>query len=610
MNTSTAEATNFRESVPDSRFLLQPPLNNPFLSAEAIAITRLKDGAGVEVEVAPRSYGDISTDDVQGRIIAQTRRDVERHPTSARAHTNLGLALLNWGDATGAMREFEVALEHEPNSYIAAINLARAKMGEGDIDSAEMLYEKTLKHFPNDPSSLMSLAFIRMRRDDFAGAARLLKGAVAQNEKAPLPRYHLAMALLKLGKANEAIAQLKHAARTDVRSPELHHALGVAYTIGGQPKRAARAFKTALALAPNLVDAIHGLATVFLQEGELQEAIALLQQQIDRTPDDRTGRELLAHAYVSTRQYERARLQLNYVLQKTAADPKQSRTEQARLANNIATCFSFEGNRAEARKWLTVAIEFQPDNSLPYLNLARLQLTEGLVTDAVTLLEKCKNRFSGDETVRMLLAISYEALGEYDTAIAQLSPLVGTQGVSPQTLAHLGALLGERRKDFAGASAVFEEALRQYPLNLLIINNYAYAHLMNGHVDEARTLLNSIPKGTELYPELLATFGLLRLWEGDLQQGRSLYLQAADLASSMGNSALARTARQKMHLELARAYLRGHDTHSAVQHIRSGLSVKEGRADYRRDLERTLDDLRNEQPTLFPKNDWRSGPST
>ena len=28
---------------------------------------------------------------------------------------------------------------------------------------------------------------------------------------------------------------------------------------------------------------------------------------------------------------------------------------------------------------------------------------------------------------------------------------------------------------------------------------------MNGHVDEARALLNTIPKGTELYPELLAT---------------------------------------------------------------------------------------------------------
>jgi Flp pilus assembly protein TadD len=602
VNTSTAGATIFKESVPDSRFLLQPPLNNPFLSAEAIAITRLKDGAGVEVEVTPRSYEDISPDGVQERIIARTRRDVERHPNSARAHTNLGLALLNSGDATGAMREFEVALEYEPNSYIAAVNLARSKMGAGDIDSAEIIYEKTLKHHPNDPSSLMSLAFIRMRRDDFIGAARLLKGAVAHNEKAPLPRYHLAMVLLKLGKANEAISQLKLAARLDVRSPELHHALGVAYMIGGQPKRAARAFKTALVLAPHQVDAIHGLAIVFLQEGDLQGAIALLQQQIERTPEDRNGRELLAHAYVNTRQYERARFQLSYVLQKTAADPKQSGAEQARLANNIATCFSFEGHWAEARRWLTVAIESQPDNPLPYLNLARLQLTEGHVGDAVTLLEKCKNRFNGDETVRKLLAVSYEQLGEYDAAIAQLSPLVGSQSVSLQTLAHLGALLGERRNDFAAAFAVFEEALRRYPLSPLIINNYAYTHLMNGHVDEARTLLNALPKGTELYPELLATFGLLRFWEGDLQQGRNLYQQAADHASSKGNSALARIVRQKMHLELARAYIRRHDTRSAMQHIRSGLSVKQGRVDYCRDLERTLEALRNEQPTLFPRD--------
>ena len=72
--------------MPDSRFLLQPPPNNPFLSADSFAVTRLKDGTGVEVEVAQRPYDDISTDDVLERIIVQTRRDVERNPVTPRSH--------------------------------------------------------------------------------------------------------------------------------------------------------------------------------------------------------------------------------------------------------------------------------------------------------------------------------------------------------------------------------------------------------------------------------------------------------------------------------------------------------------------------------------------
>lgn len=600
MNTSTAPATTFQELVPDSRFLLQPPLNNPFLSSGAIALTRLKDG--IEIEVAPRS-NEISTDDVLEGIIARVRRDVERHPESARAHSNLGLALLSRGDATGATREFEIALEHEPGDYVAAVNLARAKLSVGDIGSAETLYQNTLTHFPDDVSSLMNLAFIRMRRDDFGSAARLLKDVVALNEKAPLPRYHLAMALLKLGRANEAISQLKIAARSDVRSPELHHALGVAYTIGGQLKHAAKAFKTALTLAPSLVAAVHGLAGVFFQEGELQDAIALLQQQLERTPDDRTGREMLARAYFNTRQYDRAKSQLNYALQGIGTDTEQSRAEKARLANNMAACFALEGNQAEARKWLTIATGLQPDEALPYLNLGRLLLAEGLVADAAGLLESCKKRFSDDETTRMLLTICYDRLGDYDTAIAQISPLAERGETSAGALAYLGALLAERRNDSTASFKVFEEGLRRYPLNPVLINNYAYTQLMKGRVHEARVLLNSLPRGTEMYPELLATFGLLRLWEGDLQQGRNLYQQATELASSVGNPTLARTVRQKMHLELARAHLRQQDTRSAIQHTRSGLSVKEGRADYRRDLQALLNDLQNEQPMLFPEDD-------
>jgi tetratricopeptide (TPR) repeat protein len=599
VNTSTAPVTNFKELVPDSRFVLQPPLNNRFLSSSAIAVTRLKNG--IEIEVTPRSSEEIGTDDVLGGMIARTRRDVERYPRSARSRTNLGLALLNGGDARAAMQEFEAALEYEPGNYVAAVNLARAKLDSGDIDGAGLLYQSILNDFPNDVSSLMSLAFIRVRRGDFKSAAELFEDAVRQNEKAPLPRYHLAMVLLRLGKANDAIAQLRIAARTDVRSPQLYHALGVAYTIAGQLKRAAKAFKTALTLAPSMVDAAHGLALVLLQEGKSQDAIALLEQQVDRTPEDHPGREMLARAYAHVGQYERARSQLKQISQRIETNTEQNRAERARLANNIGTCFAWEGNRGEARKWLKLSTDLDPDNALPYVNLARLLLSEDSLADAVTLLEKCKDRFSDDEPSRMLLAISYERLGDYDRAIAQMRQLVERGEKSPPwAFAYLGGLLTERRNDFPAAQKVFEEGLQKYPSNSALVNNYAYAQLAAGHVEAARALLGSLAKGGELYPELMATFGLLRLWEGDLQQGRSLYQQAAKLASSLGNQALARAVRQKMHLELARAYLRHRDTHSAIQEIRGGLLLKEGRADYRRDLQALLDDLRGEQPSLFP----------
>jgi Tfp pilus assembly protein PilF len=601
---NTATAINFKELVTDSRLVVQPPLKNPLLSSTPIAVTHTGEGVDVEVDLCP--YEQVSTDNVLERFIERAQRDVERHPDSARAHTNLGLALLNAGNTSNAIKEFEVALQRESGDYVAAMNLARVKLALGDLEAAEERFQGILRHFPQDASSLMNLAFICMRRDDFQRARQLLYDVVVNDEKASVPRYHLAMVLLKLGKPNDAIGQLKEAARNDVRSPELHHALGVAYSVTRQLNHAAKAFKAALTLAPNMVDATHGLALILLQQNKPQDAIFLLHHQVNKNPDDFNSREILARAYVNAREYARARSQLNFLFQNLGPEAERD-GDRARVANNIGTCFAWEGNRAEAKKWLKNATELNPATPIPFVNLARTLVNENSLDNAASLLESCKQRFNKDEETRVMLAICYERMGNFNNAIEQVRPVIESGTPLPTTYAYVGALLAERLNDFAGGISVFEQGLKKNPLNSAIINNFAYANLMNGRVEDARRLLESLPRGTELYPELLATIGLLHLWDNDFGKGQSFYQRAAEMAASNGNPDLSRMVRQKMHLELARAYFRRKDLRSALSHIRSGLAMKHGRRDYQQDLESVLASLNDEQPGLFPEESGIQG---
>jgi hypothetical protein len=99
--------------------------------------------------------------------------------------------------------------------------------------------------------------------------------------------------------------------------------------------------------------------------------------------------------------------------------------------------------------------------------------------------------------------------------------------------------------------------------------------------------------GLDVPTVLAATWGLLYLWEGDIERGSEQYELAERLACEVPQSELRNIVRQKMHLELARAYLRRQDIASAEAEISLGLSVRAGRDIYAQSLMALRNELEN-----------------
>ena len=115
---------------------------------------------------------------------------------------------------------------------------------------------------------------------------------------------------------------------------------------------------------------------------------------------------------------------------------------------------------------------------------------------------------------------------------------------------------------------------------------------MKGDHGSARALLekvDSVISGTAVVT-LTATKGLLHLREGDFYRGEEGYRHAEQLALQQGKNQLARVVRQKMCLELARAYRRVGDIGKAKAEVRKGLLVNH-KSFYRRQMEALHEDL-------------------
>jgi hypothetical protein len=159
----------------------------------------------------------------------------------------------------------------------------------------------------------------------------------------------------------------------------------------------------------------------------------------------------------------------------------------------------------------------------------------------------------------------------------------------------LGWYLTDMRRDLAAAERVLLDGATRYPQFPGIVNNLAYVLLMDGRPGDARRILASFgPKVEQTIEDavaLMATWGLLYFWEGDLVTGREFYERAEKMAGEAVDENLPATVRQKMHLELAKAHLRRHDMSSARAEVSRGLSVRGGREVYRLALASTSESL-------------------
>ena len=563
---------------------MNSPASDHVIAASPIGVVKSDDDIHLAWREPDNQLGTHEAENFLDDAVAHSSRAVAKHPRSPRARTNLGVALMNADQIDEAIGEFELALSIDSSHYPALAHLMTARFRRGEVDQAERLAASLRQQFPTDTVSQIMLACIAVRNGQSERAVAVLEEAIRLDPKSPLPRYLLGMVLMAHHQHSKAITQMRAATRLDPHSAAFQRGLGVVYAVHGDLRRAARAFKTSLALSPYAVESVCGLAKILMKQGDTESAIQLLSDYLSRHRDDQVVQELLAQAYRTQRDFTQVKRHLLRALSSLEGDHSPDAvTERARLMNNLGVACLSLSDLSVAQQWFRRSLDLVP-HPIAFRNLHEVCIKLHDSKSVRQVLNQWVGNFPQDDEVNVLLAIKHAEDGDRPRGIRELRELINRGVVTPRSLGGLGALLSDDEGRLDEALEVLREAHDRFPDETGIVNNLAYVHLMRGEPSEARKVLeivNVAERNSSVY--LTATWGLLKLWEGDLSEAVELYQSASELASSLGKRVLALTARQKMHLELARHFLRIGNRQKAAIEVRKGLSIG-GNSKYKESL--------------------------
>jgi tetratricopeptide (TPR) repeat protein len=592
MNTvSSSELEDFEKSAAPERFELNAPSNNTLLPFANASVSR-KDDSSVEInwskeDPAPTTP---SSESVIEGIEQSVRRSTVRFPQSARAHANLGIALLKRGETREAYKELTMALELEPSNYLAGLTMARLHFAEGRIKEAEDCYHRLVQLHPDDAAAEIGLSTVLIRTERYDEAYLHLSSAVKIDRRNSFAHFLLGLVCIQKSDLRSALNEFRAASNLDLRNPDIYHAIGVAYTLQGEHLRAEKAFKTALTLAPDSSATVISLARTLIGFQKSDQAIEILQGYLERHMRDLGARDQLAFAYMQAKRYSAARSQISQILEQS--EGKLSSVDAVRHRTNIAVTYMHERSFKKAEGELKSAIQLAPQVShIPYDNLARVYALTKRVPLAIDVLQRAVDLFPSNREIRSLLSVLYSDQEYFWMAIRQLEFLQSEGGLSDENYASLGdnyLEVGETAK----ALKVLIEGYSKFPKSMCIINNLAYCLLEAGRFSQAKEILNSRPGNKEVGVEMTATLGLLHLKEGNYEAARRLYKRAENMATKSSRKELARRARQKMHLELARYHAERGEYDSANREIRAGLLEKVEKRTFARHLEQLAESMR------------------
>lgn len=220
-----------------------------------------------------------------GRIadaVKEAQDIIKRDPKNLEAHKLLGrIYLRSLGDMPGgsgsdnilklAIDQYEQIVKLDPDSVDDHLLLGRLYRLNNDLQKAEAELKSAIKIDPNSEEAVTTLAMLYTDEGDTAHALKVL---------ASIP--------------------------DSARSAKLYSALGAAYEQRKEYKNAIDAYKHAITLDRDNLDAIRGLAENLLNDGQLDAALEQYKVIADSNPEDAQTYVRMAEIYRRQAKYDLA----------------------------------------------------------------------------------------------------------------------------------------------------------------------------------------------------------------------------------------------------------------------------------------------------------------
>jgi predicted Zn finger-like uncharacterized protein len=363
------------------------------------------------------------------RAIECFTKVLELNPRNANAYGSRGNARQDEGDLDGAIADFTKALELNPRFAGVYSNRGVARHEKGDLDGAIADFTKALELDPREVAAYSNRGRARHEKGDLDGALADINKALELN-----PRYAIAYSIRgaarrEKGDLDGAIADFTKALELNPRNANAYSNRGHARHKKGDLDGALADINKALELNPRYAEAYSIRGAARHEKGDLDGAIADFTKALELNP--RTWRAWL----------------------------------------NKGLILIELGKEAEAKACFEKLLEINPTQRVQldqYIAQARQRrLTQlGEILEGQEL-DKAED-FQARAQCRFSAKRFLDAAGDFESAL-KLDPTLAGKG-----LHFFVASAREQGRDFAGALAAFQNAVKAQPDEAVVQNNLAW----------------------------------------------------------------------------------------------------------------------------------------
>ena len=481
---------------------------------------------------------------------------VEKGPEVIDSRLNLATALLQKGDALGAVAQAELALKKDPRNSRAAMVLIATLLEAKKTDQAIQVATDLQKSRPDDPNPLQYRAAIKAEINDVEGAKADLEAslkldpgnelasraladlAIKRQDYAAARRYYqqardkhgdtlqTLMAVYSLEiYANDLAAARAAVEKAAEKFPKVaapSRIVASAYLKQQNPNKALDVSNMAATANPDDIELLQIRGRAFLQKADVGNALIAFQRLVRLRPNVAEAHVLLAQAQLGDKDTLAARksltqalkLENRHVLAKTMLAKQELASkkydEALRLSLELqkdtpelldgyfvqAGVLEAQNQKAEALAVLERAQKSYPTSELAVIELAQFHANAGARDKGIALVKSWLNEHSDNLTATAYVAESYMVLKQENEAVAAYEKLLVKLPGNAMVLNNMANLLA--KSDPRRALGYAEQARKAASEDPSIADTYGWLLLKAGDKKQA---LSTLKGAFEAMPE-------------------------------------------------------------------------------------------------------------
>ena len=349
------------------------------------------------------------------------------------------------GHLDEAVNSLQAALKNDPENGVAHYHLGLALDQQGNRGRAETEWREAVRLRPDLMEAQRALAAVSMSKKDW-DALNQTASTIIQAQPMSADGYALrAIADVNRKQFPKAEEDINKAIEVAPQNPVGYVQMGNLRQLQKQYPQAEKSYLKALDVDPANSDALNGLMTVYILQKDVDKAIAAVNAQIAKVPNNSAFYDLLGTALFNNKKDSKgaeaalrkaaeldkknsdALIKLGQVFKAEGSPDEAISTFQRSVKDNpgeisfyilLGELYEGQKNWDHAKEMYQKALTIQPENPVASNNLAYVMLTTGGNIDvAISLAQTARRLMPDSANAADTLGWAYFQKGLYPTAI-------------------------------------------------------------------------------------------------------------------------------------------------------------------------------------------------